>query len=606
MKKTIIFTAFTILLALFTTANVYADTTIYLDIETSTGSLYSGNITVTPCDSDNAGTMSVTAYCAVLQSGVANTWSWFGTDAFLNSIGGLSNDYPNNIYWAWFSDLSYGNTSLSAHTLSPNERILVNYNTNPTKLTVSNSSPTQRDTVTLTLTEFSLDSNYNPQWLPATGGSVVVNGTSYNVENDGTYLLSFPNVSVYTVSGTKSGFINSNTIVLSPSTVSSGGGGGGNSFQSTPVVTPIVVKPEFDIKNAINYLKSIQNIDGSFGKNIFYSDWVAIATGTLDESGINKESLIKYLSLNNKISEVLSDNERRAMALLALKQNPYSFEGVNYIGSIINSFDGVQFGDKELVNDDIFALIPLANTGYSSNDEIIMKDISFVISKQLPNGSWNDSVDMTAAAIQALHPFKSIEGVNYAMQNAGVYLQNSQESNGGWGNAFSTSWVVQAMNVLGFSWTKNNYSPIDYLTTLQSLDGAVLQDTETLENRIWATSYAIPAILGKSWNALMGVVVKVETPIMENNKTIKTETVNTSQKVSIIDNKKTLSVANNSISNKKDLKIKPNDTKEKEEGLNSGIVENNEPIIKPSTPWLYSMVNGLASIVVNIFTFWRN
>ncbi len=71
-------------LLLFNTA--FADTTIHLDIESSTGSLFNQDITVAPCDSDNVGTMATTAYCAVLQSGVTSEWSWFGSDAFLKSI----------------------------------------------------------------------------------------------------------------------------------------------------------------------------------------------------------------------------------------------------------------------------------------------------------------------------------------------------------------------------------------------------------------------------------------------------------------------------------------------------------------------------------------
>ena len=104
-----------------------ADTTIRLSIETASGSLYDQEINVAPCDSDNAGTMSITAYCAVLQSGVANNWSWYGTDAFLNSLGGAANDFTNNIYWGWFHDLVYGDTAMSAYTLSSGENILLNF-----------------------------------------------------------------------------------------------------------------------------------------------------------------------------------------------------------------------------------------------------------------------------------------------------------------------------------------------------------------------------------------------------------------------------------------------------------------------------------------------
>ena len=66
------------------------------------------------------------------------------------------------------------------------------------------------------------------------------------------------------------------------------------------------------------------------------------------------------------------------MALLSLGQNPYSFNGVNYIEAIINGFDGTQFGNTELVNDDIFALIPLSKVGYVESNEIISKALAYV------------------------------------------------------------------------------------------------------------------------------------------------------------------------------------------------------------------------------------
>jgi len=283
----------------------------------------------------------------------------------------------------------------------------------------------------------------------------------------------------------------------------SGSTGGGSTSGTTQT-------PNFDIQKAMTYLKSVQNPNGSFVDSLLYTDWAAIALGALNITDSSYELLIEYFNLHKEPGSLLTDNERRAMALLASNKNPYSFAGVNYIDIIIKAFDGTQFGDTNLVNDDIFALIPLANAGYSGSDSIITKDIAFILSKQSKEGSWEGSVDITAAAIQALAPFDSVPGVSDALANAGKYIENEQSSNGGWGNVSSTSWAMQAESALSATWKKDGKGGIDYLASLQATDGATALSTDTLANRIWATSYAIAAASGKTWKKIMQSVSKPE------------------------------------------------------------------------------------------------
>jgi hypothetical protein len=60
----------------------------------------------------------------------------------------------------------------------------------------------------------------------------------------------------------------------------------------------------------------------------------------------------------------------------------------------------------------------------------------------------------------------------------------------------------------GAGWTKNGKTPTDYLACTQDTDGAAISGSESINNRVWATSYAIPAVLGKSWSAIMHSVPK--------------------------------------------------------------------------------------------------
>jgi hypothetical protein len=336
--------------------------------------------------------------------------------------------------------------------------------------------------------------NPNDPWNPAIVSTHLVDGSgAVNIS------LSEPNT--YNIGIVEDFYFPSYPITIStplaPTPTSSGGGS-----------SLINNKKYFNVPLALNYLKNAQAVDGSFGDGKMYTDWVAIAYGAANVTGDSRDLLISYLKNNPQASSLLTDNERRTMALLALGENPYNFEGTNYIDTIIKEFDGQQFGDSSLVNDDIFALIPLLNSGYTKDDEIINKTVSYILSKQNTDGSWNQSVDISAAAIQVLSTLSSMDGVLSALDKAEQYIKNKQSSDGGFGSIYSTSWAAQAMTTLNKNWINNENTPLDYLATQQALDGAAISSSEPMTSRIWATSYAIPAALGKTWNSILKTVTK--------------------------------------------------------------------------------------------------
>ncbi len=293
--------------------------------------------------------------------------------------------------------------------------------------------------------------------------------------------------------------------------VSGGGSGGGGS------------SPVFSIPNAISYLTNTQSPDGSFFGADLYGDWVALALGATNTTGTIRTKLLSYFNSHNEIYSVVTDNERHAMALLALGQNPYSFGGKNFVGPIISAFDGTQIGDASLVNDDIFGIIVLSKTGYIASDEIISKTVQYILSKQNVNGSWENSVDMTGAGIQALANFSGVSGVSSAITNAVNYLKSNQTASGGWSNISSSAWATGAMNAVGENWTNGGKSPNDYFNNNQESDGGVKPSSDTAENRAWATSYAIPAVLGKSWSSILVGVSKPANSGSGTNTETKTE-----------------------------------------------------------------------------------
>ncbi len=156
---------------------------------------------------------------------------------------------------------------------------------------------------------------------------------------------------------------------------------------------------------------------------------------------IVRDKIVSFHKIEPNVEESVTDYERDAMALEALGINPYTGTSVNYIQPIISAYDGTKIGDPTLVNNDIFAIFPLMKAGYSSNDPIIQKTIAYIISEQNLDGSWAESVDLTAAAIQAFLLTPSISGVSQSINNARQYLVENQQADGGFGSVDSTSWV---------------------------------------------------------------------------------------------------------------------------------------------------------------------
>ena len=283
--------------------------------------------------------------------------------------------------------------------------------------------------------------------------------------------------------------LKANSLISPPPASASGGGSGGG-----------IPNSQLNVESALAYLASKQHEDGSLG-SLLLSDWVAIAFAAADP-GDAKVKLVEYMRTSTSTLQNVTDYERHATALLSLGIDPYSGTRVDYITPIVNAFDGTQIGDDSLDNDDIFALFPLLHAGYSIHDSIIQKTVAFILSRQGQNGSWDGSADMTAAAIQALVQVRMLPDVSLSLIRAEGYLRGEMPDD----NSFSTSWVRQAISALSWTpsgWTPNSFTKEDVLAELQQSDGGVEPESSDTQTRVWATAYAIPAALGKSWPMLL-------------------------------------------------------------------------------------------------------
>jgi hypothetical protein len=416
------------------------DVLIHLNITSGGSSLYNQDISVKACDSDNNASTppTVSAYCAVLQSGIPSVWDWtWAPGAFvtsLNNIAGYTSKDKENKdvyhYWSWSSNGTPGMEGLNQYVVNLNDQILLEF-IDPV------------ETITI-------------------------------------------------------------PVVTAP--MSNGGGSKGGTMVGTETVE--TTEKTFSIEKALSYLLENQNKDGSFNSPI-YTDWAAVAS-VAAENKLLQENISNYFKINLFESNILTENERHAMALMALNINPYNGTNINYIKKIVDSFDGTQFGDKTQVNDDIFALIVLKNAGYTINDEIIAKDIKFIISNQSLDGEWG-SIDMTPAGIEALRGFEDILGVKDSVLKAKNFLIANQKTDSGFENSFTTSWVLQSL------FDDNNILKGEaYLIGKQQTDGGLENITEDKNTRIWATSYAIPAVLHKTWGSILNNFSKVAPENIKN------------------------------------------------------------------------------------------
>ena len=472
---------------------------VVLQVETANGTLFSGTLTVSPCPvSPESSTNTVNGFCALEQTGLTNVWTWYGDDAFLDSTNGISNDPSLGNYWTWFANLELGPVALNKHQLVANEKLLLSIGTFPLKITTSNTSPEVNTPTTITVSKFSFDSSFNPVWLPASESIIRIGSYTTSPNTEGVATFTATTTDPLDIYATETGFLPTEHITLTavtgpsaPSSSAGGGSGGGS-----------VLPPKGDADTALAFLLQHQQSDGSFG-SAMHNDWVALALSSTNKAQASLNTLLPHLLRHNELTHV-TDYERRAMVLEALGIDPYAHSDT--IQKIISGFDGVQIGDPNLVNDDIFSLFPLMHAGYTKEDEVIAKEVTFILSNQNQNGSWG-SVDLTSAAIQALVPLSDVEGVSLAIARARDYLVSHQDTNGCFGNSYSTSWALQAISALGESplkWTVWGGSmPLSCMALLQASDGGFGPTEATIESRIWATAYAIPALQGKSWNTIL-------------------------------------------------------------------------------------------------------
>lgn len=279
---------------------------------------------------------------------------------------------------------------------------------------------------------------------------------------------------------------------------------------------PIPIRVAYDERYnsallASAYLRRFQNDQGEI-VDVSISPWAALAYASLgrapydvEEGGATLDEALTSTDPDALI-DVLSVS-RQMLGLMASGRGLKNVNEHNYCSQLLSYFDGFQFGESELWNDDLFAVLALEGCDEQGIQIQVSKNL--IRSRSADGGFGFDAggesnVDMTAVALQAFRA----SGVELP-EDSVTWLLNMQQEDGGFGysiafpesNTASTAWAIQGLLAAGVDVNSvvdpiTGNTPWAYLVSTQNTDqGFGWKAGEVSDPRM--TCYVIPALMGR-------------------------------------------------------------------------------------------------------------
>ena len=449
-----------------------------------------------------------------------------------NTAYGLYVSSINNLEasgWNGWNYMVNGNSpwlGMADYELSNSDQLLIYYGWGY-KLAVSKTKINVDEKISLTAYKYN-GATFN--WEPYPNSDLKVDDNDYNTDSSGIFKTSFPKEGEYKAYLLSSGWPNSPEITIT-------------------VENKIIYKKPISAstrmlsaQKALDYLKKQVNSSGII-ENTALTEWAIIAFGS---KGIysqtiksNGNSLIAGMKERNP--QTLNDYSRRSLACLASGINPNSFNKINLISKIKNYYNNFQFGDKNLINDDIFACLALLASNEDINNYMIRDSLNFIINSQKTDGGFSYStninesdVDDSAAVLQLLTFSKKRgrAGLDEAINKTVNYIINSQNDDGGFpytpegqfsdSNCASTSWAIMALNsanvYISSLVSKEGNSPFHYIIDLQNKNGSFSWKKGYDKSNL-ITTYTSTALTNKCWPVVLDTYKGSEKPNSANNNT---------------------------------------------------------------------------------------
>ncbi len=169
------------------------------------------------------------------------------------------------------------------------------------------------------------------------------------------------------------------------------------------------------------------------------------------------------------------------------------------LAAVAEGWDGTQWGDATTMNDDLWAILSLTAAGWSPSDPRLQAAAQHVKSQQRDDGAFRygpmdnfPGPDLTGMALAALHRADALD--SDAAVAARDFLESTRRPDGGHGNCQSTVWAAHGFYVLD---GKIPAPELDYLASLQQVDGGLATSPSQSRSDAWCTAEAIPILRGQ-------------------------------------------------------------------------------------------------------------
>lgn len=286
----------------------------------------------------------------------------------------------------------------------------------------------------------------------------------------------------------------------------------------------VAATPERDAADhALQYIRGLQNADGGFpdfGSNssvgatldaVFAFAAAGIDARTVTAGG---NSPVDYLEDQAaSYSDVAGPAAKLVLGLIAAREDPRDFAGVDFVAKMESYFDGATHRYGDSIFDHTLYMMARFKLGLSPAGG----SVAYLKSQQKAAGCWENGpgwgcdTNTTSMAVQALRA-AGVSSGDAAIENALAYFAALQNGDGGWpydpqwgtdSDANSTAFVIQALVAAGEDidaggpWEKQGNTPMEALLSFQNpATGAF---TYGGVDSAYATYQAVPALLLKPY-----------------------------------------------------------------------------------------------------------
>ncbi|MFQ6008595.1 MAG: prenyltransferase/squalene oxidase repeat-containing protein, partial [Candidatus Zixiibacteriota bacterium] len=292
----------------------------------------------------------------------------------------------------------------------------------------------------------------------------------------------------------------------------------------------VVLAQPPEISSGLDYLKSIQKADGSWGgtetslNGILPTTAHALTALSELEASVspNQTNAIDFLQAQSiEVTQLLAE---RVIALAGagvdVSGDVTALLGLQDTGSPLLAaspfealFSGGGFGAAEGHSsnalDTSYALLALKAAGITDLD-VPTRAVQFLMSQQNPDGGWGwldqreSRLFLTALTVQALGALRSEFDVNHVLEPAVTFLRSKQNPDGGFGEqgstAYETAMTLLAVFASGISATQAEIDGLDYLITTQQPNGSWADDAYSTALAVQALSKQAPNLIVVSIN----------------------------------------------------------------------------------------------------------